>query len=109
MLWVVGALVDVVASSIRKLSVPNKILSAVEPTPVPVGAHDGTDELGVILVRNVAVTARRDAVSWSCDYHGHNKGDECNQQLHGEVVGESDVGVVGLRQIGMCCVRSTVV
>jgi hypothetical protein len=55
MLRHVGALGDVGTSSVGKVVVPDKILSAVKATPVPVSTHDGVDEVGVILMRGRVV------------------------------------------------------
>jgi hypothetical protein len=55
MLRHVGALGDVGTSSVGKVVVPDKILSAVKATPVPVSTHDGADEVGVILMRGRVV------------------------------------------------------
>lgn len=98
MLWVVGALVDVGASGVCKLSVPDEILSAVKPAPVPVGPHDGTDEVGVALVRSAAGHdgTRRIAMSGSGHGHGDTKSKQRNEQLHGDIRG------LGNRQIEMC-------
>jgi hypothetical protein len=55
MLGHVGALRYVGTSSVGKVVVPDKILSAVKATPVPVSTHDGADEVGIILVRSRVV------------------------------------------------------
>ena len=51
--YVLGGVVaglDVGTGSVGELSIPDEVLGAVQTAPVPVGTHDGTDEVGVVLV-----------------------------------------------------------
>lgn len=78
------ALLDVGASSIGKLGVPAEVLGAVKATPVPVGAHHGRDEVGVVLVGSGVVdeSARLDIVRGRCNGGGGHEGDKGGDELH---------------------------
>jgi hypothetical protein len=75
MLRVVSALLDIGAGRICKLTVPNQVLSTMQPPPVPVSSHHRTDELGVILARSgtCCEAASSDFMSWSSNRSGRNK------------------------------------
>lgn len=50
MLGIMSTLLDISTSGVGELGIPNQVLSAVETTPVPVGAHHGADEVGIVLM-----------------------------------------------------------
>jgi len=91
MFRLLGALLDVFASRIGQLGIPDEVLGAVKTAPVPVGAHDGTDEVGIVLVRGVVVDeiTQPDLVGGGCYRHGSREGEESSYDLHD--VGQSSV------------------
>jgi hypothetical protein len=58
------ALLDVGACGFGKLGVPHEVLRAVEPAPVPVGAHHGADEVGVVCLRGALSLRVRGSTSY---------------------------------------------
>lgn len=95
MFGLMGALLNVLASSIGKLGVPDKVLSAVQTTPVPVGTHDSADEVGIVLVGGVVVNeiAPLDFVRGGCHCHGSRKGDQGGDNSHDAGLGRECRGV----------------
>jgi hypothetical protein len=83
MLGHVGALRDVGTSSVGKVVVPDKILSAVKATPVPVSTHDCADEVGIILVRGRVVeqVAALD-VGGGSDHGRGGESEQNSERLH---------------------------
>lgn len=55
MLRLLSARFNVSTCGVSEVAIPNEILRAVQASPVPVGAHHGADEVGVILVRSRVV------------------------------------------------------
>lgn len=82
------ALGDVGTSKVGESRVPDEVLGAMELTPVPVGAHNSTNESRVILMRGPIVNeiARLDIVGWSRDRRGSRKGDEGRNNPHAELL-----------------------
>jgi hypothetical protein len=78
------ALCDVAASSVSQVLAPDKVLSAMEASPVPVCPHHGTNEAGVIGVRSVVVVevAWLDVMCGCSDGSGDQKGSESSEWLH---------------------------
>lgn len=82
----VGALLDIRTSGIGKLHVPDQVLGAMETAPVPVRAHHGTDEVGVVLVGSSIVdeVTREHTASWGGNSSGRSgDGDERSEDFHG--------------------------
>jgi hypothetical protein len=88
----VRALRDVGAGSVGEVLIPDEILGAVKATPVPVGTHDGADEVGVALVgsRVVEEGAGMDFgmimelnVGRGGNHNGGNQADQSSERLHG--------------------------
>ena len=69
MLGLLRALVEVFLSKPRELRVPDEVLSAVQPPPVPMSPHHSANELGVVIVRSSVVdkVSRLDIVGGSRD------------------------------------------
>jgi hypothetical protein len=80
----VRALRDVGTSLLGELRVPDEVLSAMKPTPVPVGAHHGADEVRIVLVRSVVVdeVARLDVDSGSGNGRGSRESYEKGGKSH---------------------------
>jgi hypothetical protein len=78
------ALLDVGACGFGKLGVPHEVLRAVEPAPVPVGAHHGADEVGVVCLRGALVFegAWFDFVRGRCDYRGSRESGDNGSEPH---------------------------
>lgn len=90
---------DVLARRIRELGVPAQILGTVKAAPVPVGTHDGRDEVGVILVRRSVIDKGPldvDVVGGRGDGGGREEGEKGGEELHGVVGcwGRFGVGVL---------------
>lgn len=88
MLRVMCAFLNVSPRGISKLSVPNKVLGAMQLAPVPVSPHNGTDEVGVVLVGSIicSKTAALDAMCWRSDCSGRSESDECGVYLHFKIL-----------------------
>lgn len=82
-----GTLLDVVAGGLGKLGVPHEVLGAMKATPVPVGAHHGADEVGVIGMGSgvIGESARLDLVGGRSDCRGGREGDEGGDDLHDDM------------------------
>lgn len=87
-----SALLDVFAGSVSERRVPDQILSAVKTTPVPVGAHDSADEVGVVLVGGIVGNkiAAHDLVRGSSNRRSHCKSKESSEYLHVAVPEEEE-------------------
>lgn len=84
MFRLMGALLDVFTSRFGKLGIPDKVLGTVQTPPVPVGAHDGADEVGIVLVGSIVFdeVARLDLLSGGCCRNSSSEGDESSDGLH---------------------------
>ena len=86
MCLLVGTLVEVVLCYLGELRVPDEVLGAVQPAPVPVSPHHSANEGGVVAVRGNVVheVARLDVVHWGSDRRSSREGDERGRELHEE-------------------------
>lgn len=84
-LWSGCALGDIAAGSFSEGVVPDQVLGAVEAAPVPVSAHHGADEVGVVRVRSSVVEegAGLDMVSRRGDCSGSKQARKGSEKLHG--------------------------
>lgn len=92
----VRALLDVGTSLLGELRVPDEVLGAMKPTPVPVGAHNRANEVRIVLVRSVVVdeVARLDVDRGS----GNGRG-SCESHEKG---GKFHVGLLMWARISRC-------
>jgi hypothetical protein len=79
---------DVGTSKVGEGWVPDKVLGAMELTPVPMGAHNGADEGGVILMRSGVIleVTRLDVVGGRCDCRSSHKSNEAGNDPHGHLL-----------------------
>jgi hypothetical protein len=79
-----GTFRDVGAGRFGELGVPDEVLRAVQAAPVPVGAHHGADEVGVVFVggRVVDEIAWLDFVGGGGDGRGGCEREEGDEDLH---------------------------
>jgi hypothetical protein len=96
-----GTFRDVGAGRFGELGVPDQVLRAVQAAPVPVGAHHGADEVGVVFVggRVVDEIAWLDFVGGGGDGRGGCEGEQGGEDLHVGSKGRGEV-VDGGKYIG---------
>jgi hypothetical protein len=96
-----GTFRDVGAGRFGELGVPDEVLRAVQAAPVPVGAHHGADEVGVVFVggRVVDEIAWLDFVGGGGDGRGGCESEEGDEDLHVGLKGRDGV-VEGRMYIG---------
>jgi hypothetical protein len=84
MFRLVRTLLDVSTSKLGELGVPDEVLGAMKPTPVPVSTHHGVDEVRIVLVGSVVVdeVTRLDIDGGSADCRGNRESDERDDDPH---------------------------
>lgn len=84
MFWLLRARLHVPPCLGGEIDVPDEVLSAVKSTPVPVGAHGGADEVGVVLMGCgiVLESAAVDVMEWSCHGGGGYESSDEVEEVH---------------------------
>ena len=84
MFRVLCTLFNVSPRGVGKLSVPNKVLRTMQFAPVPMGSHNRTNEIWVVLVGSVISDeiAVLDLVRGSGDSSSCRKSQEFGEELH---------------------------